>query len=244
MARYRGKKALYEVMSKARFKTGYGRTLEQIHHKGSDKKELTTDRESAVEMPKAAAQWWKKPRIIQFNAGRIEFSIPYQIAIVLLLCLILLVLAAFRLGQYSYPANQTTVEPTSEMERFEQQNTTARASADIMQPSATLSNAKGLESTQSIGDHVIVLVEYETRAQLVPVQEHFAKHGINTEIVIEKGRYFLQTKDRYESTQTPGGEGYEVKKKIAEVGAKYRAPAGYETFAPNFFSDAYGKKVR
>jgi len=248
MARYRGKKALYEVMSKARFKPEYGRTLEQIHHKGSDKNEPTTDRKSAVEMPKAAAQWWRKPRIIQFNAGRIEFSMPYQLAIALLLILILLVLATFRLGQFSHPGNQETVEPTGEMQRIDQGNSTGRMSADIAQPSAsaknTLSNTQGLESAQSTGDHVIVLVEYETRAHLVPVQEHFAEHDIDTEIVMENGSYFLQTKNRYQSTKTPGSDGYEAKKRIAELGAKYRAPAGYETFAPHFFSDAYGKKVK
>lgn len=248
MARYRGKKALYEVMSKARFKPEYGRTLEQIQHKGSDKNEPTTSRKSAKEMQKTAAQWWRKPRIIQFNAGRIEFSMPYQLAIALLLIIILLVLATFRLGQFSHPGNRETVEPTGEMERLDRGNSREQASADIALYSASAknipSNTRGLESSQSIGDNVIVLVEYEIKAHLEPVKEHFAKYGINTEIVMENGRYFLQTKNRYRSTQTPGADGYEAKKKIAEVGAKYKAPTGYETFAFNFFSDAYGKKVK
>jgi len=257
MARKRGKKALYEVMSKARNKPGFGRTLKKMCPKKPEPKkdepvtnkkpdEPVTNKKPAadVETSKTAAKWWRKPRVVQFNLGRVEFSMPYQLAIALLLILILLVLATFRLGQFSHPSNQETVEPTGKMQRLDQENPMGRASANIMQPSAALSNTQGLESAQSIGDHVIVLVEYETRAHLVPVQEYFAEHDIDTEIVMENGRYFLQTKNRYQSTKTPGSDGYEAKKRIAELGAKYRAPAGYETFAPHFFSDAYGKKVK
>ena len=63
---------------------------------------------------------------------------------------------------------------------------------------------------------------------------------------MENGRYFLQTKDRYSNPDKSGTNGYEAKKMITEVGAKYKgnAPAGYESFAPHYFSDAYGKKVK
>jgi hypothetical protein len=63
---------------------------------------------------------------------------------------------------------------------------------------------------------------------------------------MEKGSYFLQTKNRYNNPGTPGTDGYKALQKIIEVGAKYKgqAPPGYVTFAPNFFSDAYGKKVK
>ena len=77
----------------------------------------------------------------------------------------------------------------------------------------------------------------------MPVQKFFEENGILTEIVLENGRYFLQTKNRYKSTKTPGEAGYEMKLRIAEIGANYKAPPGYETFAPHYFSDAYGKLV-
>ena len=98
MARYRGKKALYEVMSKNRSKTGYGQTVEQIHPKKTEESKAAgaTEIKSAAEKPRNTTLLWKKPRIIQVNAGRIEFSVPYQIAIALLLGLLLLILAAFR----------------------------------------------------------------------------------------------------------------------------------------------------
>jgi hypothetical protein len=63
--------------------------------------------------------------------------------------------------------------------------------------------------------------------------------------VPESGRYVLQTKQRYQNT-TVGSDGYKAIQKIREVGVLYKgkAPPGYETFAPNYFSDAYGKKVK
>jgi len=81
---------------------------------------------------------------------------------------------------------------------------------------------------------------------LVPVQEHFAEHRIETEIVIENGRYYLQTVGTYDNFTTAGTNGYEALQKIIKIGAAYkgRAPEGYETFAPHYFDDAYGKKVR
>jgi hypothetical protein len=92
---------------------------------------------------------------------------------------------------------------------------------------------------------VIVLVQHDAMADLLPVQAHFAEAGIELEIVQQGGLYFLQTKQRYDNPATPGTDGYKAKQKIAEVGAKYKgkAPPGYATFAPHYFSDAYGKKV-
>ena len=81
MARYRGKKALYEVMSKARTKSVYGKTVEQLHPKKTEDNRTigAAELKPAAEKPKTTTLLWKKPRIIQVNAGRIEFSIPYQI---------------------------------------------------------------------------------------------------------------------------------------------------------------------
>ena len=103
---------------------------------------------------------------------------------------------------------------------------------------------RAAEPVAAKGGNVIVLVEYQSQADLVPVKKHFAEFGIETEIVNWAGRYFLITKDRYDGFSV-GFDGYEAKRKIVEVGALYKdkAPEGYETFAPHFFRDAYGKKV-
>lgn len=248
MVRNRGKKALYEVMSKARNKPGYGRTLEQMQPKSSVESKSIVN----IEKSKGTARWMRKPRIVQFNFGRIEFSMPYQLAVALVLGLILLVLAAFRLGQEYNPTDQGAISTTVERPQIILRTPIERETTDIRGPLAAVEDSTLLDEDvtpvqpSSTGNNVIVLVQYEARADLVPVQAHFAEYGIETEIVMESGSYFLQTKNRYDNPGTPGTDGYKAKQKIIEVGAKYKgkAPPSFETFAPNFFSDAYGKKVK
>lgn len=275
MAHYkRGRMALYEVMSKARLKPGFGRTMEKIREQAAAAEtetepvtkavtEPTTEEKTLVEentaeaqlkmaegaveaQPKTVVQWWRKPRTVQLNAGRIEFSIPYQLAIAFILALVLLVLAAFRLGQFSYINKQGVTSnpsvkapPKPQVPSAVDRKQTPPVSKDISP------NTTAPPSTAGASKNVIVLVEYKARADLVPVQAHFAEFGIETEIVTAGGRYLLITKNKYDNPSTPGTDGYAVRQKIIEVGVKYKgkAPEGYETFAPNFFKDAYGKKV-
>jgi len=254
MTRNRSKKALYEVMSKARVKPEHGKAVEHLMPTKSDKDAPAIKQKIDADVPKAAAKWWKKPSIVQLNAGRIEFSMPYQVAVVLVLVFIIVLIAAYRLGQSSYPAGrQETGQPAraaheTDSERPVQQ-ATSDISSDIMQPSAPPENMMAktevAEPVKPTGNNVIVLVVYDSLPDLAPVQAHFSEYEIDTEIVTESGRYFLQTKQRYDNPATVGSDGYKAKQKIVEVGAKYKgkAPAGHETFAPNYFSDAYGKKV-
>ncbi len=255
MARNRRKKALYEVMSKARNKPGYGRTLEKMRPKKPvpKKDEPVTNQKAAVdaETSKAAAKWWRKPRIVQFNVGRIEFSMPYQLAVALLLGLILLVLAAYRLGQFYYPTDQRKIGSAVETSKISQENPMEQDMADIMEPPAlvedsTLVDIEELEPVKPkpTGNNVIVLVQYEAHADLVPVRDHFARNNIDTEIVMENGRWFLQTKNRYDNPGTAGTDGDKALQEIIKVGAEYKAPPNYETFAAKLFSDAYGKLVK
>jgi hypothetical protein len=251
MTRNRSKKALYEVMSKARIKPEHGKIVEQLRPT-TDEDAPAIKQKSAADVPKAAAKWWRKPRIVQLNAGRIEFSMPYQIAVVLVLVFIFVILAAYRLGQSSYSAGrQETDQPAPAAQEMDDERPVERAMSNIPQPSAPPENTTAKTevaepvNVKPTGSNVIVLVEYDSLPDLAPVQAHFSEHGIETEIVTEKGRYFLQTKQRYDNPATAGTDGYIAKQKIEEVGAKYKgkAPAGYETFAPFYFSDAYGKKV-
>jgi len=100
------------------------------------------------------------------------------------------------------------------------------------------------------GTNVIVIQTFTRRRDLEPVQEHFAANGVETEIE-ERGNYFfLRTKELYQRCSVdntafnPKYDGDVARKKIQEVGAKYKAPAGYENFRPNLFQDAYAQKVR
>ncbi len=251
MARNRGKKALYEVMSKGRLKPRYNKTIEQMNPRKPDDDRPVIERKPAVESSKTVPKWWRKPRMIQLNTGRIEFSMPYQIAIALLLFLILLILTSYRLGQFSQPTRlQASTRSVRQAAATNQENQTERATTDAGRPFITTDNAslgsRQAEPDKLTGDHVIILAEYKRHLDLVPAQAHFDKYNIDTEIVMDNGQYFLQTKDKYNNPDKPGTDGYEAKNIITEVGAKYKgnAPAGYESFAPHYFSDAYGKKVK
>ena len=79
MARHRGKKALYEVMSKGRLKLGYDKTLEHLHSRDTGKPVPASDRDSAT--PERKVQLWSRPKLLQLNDNRLEISIPYQLAI-------------------------------------------------------------------------------------------------------------------------------------------------------------------
>lgn len=263
MARKRGKKALYEVMSKARTKPGFGKTLEQMRQKKPDEKQVETVKENIsakkqsfavdsaadVETSKAAAKCWRKPRVVQFNVGRIEFSMPYQLVVALVLGFVLLILAAFRLGQYLTerraigPAE--IVQPINQVKPTEPKVTNTVGPLETVEDSTLLDDIKEVEpvTPKSTGNNVIVLVQYDERADLVPVQVHFANNGIETVIMPAAGRYFLQTKNRYDNPSTPGTDGYKALQEIIKAGAKYKAPPNFEPFATHLFSDAYGKKV-
>jgi len=257
MARNRGKKALYEVMSRARSKSGYGRPPEQPGvegvpplNRGQDARDTSATRAgSQLAATKIAAKWWRKPRIVQLNAGRIEFSMPYQVAVAAGLVLVLALLASYRLGQFAALGRQPG-SPAGQAGQIQKESPAGQVTDDIRRPPApvekTPPKAEKVEPAVVTGDNVIVLAHYHTMADLGPVQAHFAEHGIVTEIVPESGRYVLQTKQRYQNTTTPGSDGYKAIQKIKEVGALYKgkAPPGYEAFAPNYFSDAYGKKVK
>ncbi|MHC4324934.1 MAG: hypothetical protein ACYSUX_11755, partial [Planctomycetota bacterium] len=97
MTRNRSKKALYEVMSTARVKPEHGKAVEPARPTKPDESALAITQKNAAGVPKSAAKWWRKPRIVQINVGRIEFSMPYQIAVVLLLVFVFVILAAYRL---------------------------------------------------------------------------------------------------------------------------------------------------
>ena len=177
---------------------------------------------------------------------------PYQVAIALALALIFVILASYRLGQFSYrPEEPQPAQPSGLMRQVEQRDATVRAAIDVTPSPAMDENTPSqgerietnVEPTKSTGTNVIVLVQYHTPADLGPVQAHFEEHGIATEIRMRNGRYFLQTVDRYDNPDNEGTDGYKAKQKIIEVGSKYEAPKGYETFAKHKFSDAYGMKV-
>ncbi len=238
----RRKKSLYEVMDKGRLKSSYDKPLEQPHPEKTDRDKPTTEPSMAV--PERATQWPRKPRIVQFNAGRIEISIPYQLAIAFLLFIILLVLVVFRLGQLKGRVGGSSVKiqknnldtpPARKKPAGRGQNTDTNKKIPP--------NGEKSESAKSKGNYRIVIQTYRLKAHLVPVQEYFGQFDIETEIRKKIDNwYYLVTTEKYQSTERAGTDGYLAKQRIIELGAEYKAPQGYETFGAKSFETAYGMK--
>lgn len=217
--------------------------------------------------PAGPGQTWLKPKAVQFNAGRIEVSLPYQIGIAAGLFVVLLLLAVFRLGQIDQKARYNDVGRTSRagLESPAVAATGADATTSEGSTGAENSGSENTAAPAATGDNWIVIARSELRNDLVPVVNHFKEHGIETGIVsferlrghfeeyglnpsvVPQGDGFLLVAPQmYDNPDRVGTDGYEAKQKIIEVGALYKgkAPQGYETFAPRYFSDAYGMKIR
>lgn len=253
MARNYPKKALYEVIGKSRFKSGGEGAIEQLH---PEKAGQTPAVAEDFAPPSAGAfRWLKRPKMMQFNAGRIELSMPYQLAVAILLAVILLFLVVFRLGQITYPGGQKVGLPKIV------QSQAGRLPAAVKQPAepvkktaaesprpAAADKVEQVEAkaapAQQKGDHRIVITQYQVERDLEPVRKYFAEKGIAAVIEKRGSRFYLVTENTYENPEKNGTDGNAAKKKIIETGAGYKAPQGYESFAPKLFSDAYGEKIR
>jgi hypothetical protein len=154
---------------------------------------------------------------------------------------VLIVLVAYWLGQRAAGASE--VMPRTDNPTTPGTNRGQPTGSPFGQPTP---ETRVSGSIQTQGDHVIVIVQYGRRADLEPVRQHFAEYGVNTQIIQRGNKYSLETINTYDNPEKPGTTGYLAKQKIIEVGARYkgRSPQGYETFAPNYFKDAYGLKLK
>jgi hypothetical protein len=169
--------------------------------------------------------WANRLKYFQAIAGRLEFSVPYTVAIAIVLGMILMMLLIFRLGQWS---GARSVKQS------------AKTDAGIVSQAATA------EVPASAGKNRIVIKVFQVRTQLEPLKEYFDRMGVMTEILERNGWYYLVTKNKYQSIEKSGSDGCLAKQKIMEIGAGYKAPPGYETFRKTGkaadFSDAFGMR--
>lgn len=222
-------------------------------------------------VPPGPARTWLKPRPVQLNEGRIEISVPYHVGAIAGLVVLLVIVGAYRLGG-SGSQSGDAVSPA--VNRSEVANPPAgpasgNATADAGRPtsnSAVSGAAKqDVVSTAVQGDHLLILARSKRQEDFDPVVRHFRENGIDVTAVsldslrqwfakynldasrLPSGDGFLLVGANFcKNPEVAGTDGFEVKQKITEVGARYRgkAPSGYDSFAPRYFSDAYGMKVR
>ena len=237
MARNRGKKSLYEVMGKNWPKPKYDKSLRKLHPDKVEEEEPKIVKSSPPPAPGRAAHWPRKPKMVQFNAGRIEISLPYTIAITLALGIILVVLVIFRLDEIRSLGRNTAGTVLEGLRK------TVGAENENPAPIESIPPVTGEnEIVSATGNNRIVIQTYDNRADLELVQDHFAVGGIETEIRKIGTMLYLVTVNKYDNPSRPGTDGYIAKQQIISWGARYKAPQGFETFAPRLFSDAFGKK--
>ncbi len=192
-----------------------------------------------------------KLRAQSIVSRRLILSMPYPVAGILLVAIILVFLMVFKLGQIYGQKERQLAGPevgTGKMGQNEGQSVfygldkKGETSVDVKDRPVSKKEAQKLFSP--VVDHVILIKEYHKRRDLEPVQEYFRDNGIKTEIQEGNGVYFLETKDKYESPEREGTDGYFALQRIKEIGINYKAQQGYETFGVEPFQDAYGKKIR
>jgi hypothetical protein len=228
------KKALYEVMGRAGARPRY----EQLHP------DSTAGQTPPASSPQAGqtqgvVRWTIKPSVVQLNVGRIEFSIPYQAGIAVVLGVLLAAVVLFRLGQRVGSREVAGNAPATTKPVVDKPVSPKPVTQDapvVKQPTAQDTSAA------STGKNRIVIKVYQVRSHLEPVKEYFDKLGVATEIIEKNSWYYLVTKNKYDNPGKAGTDGYLARQKIVELGAGYKAPVGFETFGPKPFSDAFGMR--
>jgi len=242
MVRNRKRMALYEVIGKARVKPGKAKELEELRPEKGEKAEPAVI-EEIVSEPEHLTSWPTKPSKVQFNAGRIEFSVPYQIGIAVGLGVVVLILVFFRLGQiYQRGLSKPVVsEPPRWQTPMKQVRRGPEAAKESVPDSPAVTEKPVLR--KSTGSNRIVIQTYGNAEQLRPVQQYFASNGIITEIRRLGSTYLLVTSEKYDNPAKVGTDGFDARERIVELGRLYKPPGPeYESFGPRPFHDAYGMK--
>lgn len=233
MARKKKKMALYEVFTRGLSNTRRSKDLQRLHPPESAKVASGDSRRRAAR----GTSFSPRPKMVQMNRGRLEVSVPYQLAIAIGLGVVLLALASYRLGQHN--ALKETVAAAGYSEQPAVVEPAATSEAEAGDDEAVTEENSGDEGLTSTGDNRIVIQTWKNETQLIPVQAYFSGHGIETEIRKIGQMYYLVTTAKYDNPQRPGTDGYRAKQRIVELGAGYEPPPGYGSFD---FKSAYGMK--
>ena len=235
MARTRKKKALYEVVHRTQLKSSRGEKVEHLHPQDEHKHPDTPIKEPDEQMTK----WPTAPRMVAVNPGRIELSIPYELAVAIILGIVLAVVMIFWVAR-RYHATPKAIAVAAD--------SLTETGSEIFGLSDAAAEAPTAPADQSIGviqppkTNRIVIQAWHVRSQLEPVKQYYADCSIETEIRQLNEVYYLVTKEKYDNPERSGTDGSKAKQDIIKLGAAYKAPQGYGTFGPKPFHDAYGMR--
>lgn len=244
--------ALYEVMGKKKYKSFPDKNLEPSKTSEKEKKVIQPIISVPEKLSEKPVKWANKPKYWQLNGGRVEVSIPYQLAAAFVLVAITVVLIAFRLGEASGNQTVAVVKTPAPVKKIVEKP----VYKPIISPKEESSDlpvglvAKGSDqkvpiAAENTTGNNIVIQALRSRNDLEPVKDYFAEHGIATEIKKVESWYYLVTVNKFESLKETGSQGYNMLKRIVELGAGYKSPQGFESFrvkGKTPFQDAYGMK--
>ena len=256
MARETRRMALYEAIRKGQSKRRGGEKTVRFRPFASVRRGSTTKKKDVAYYQRFEAGGAGKSKLAGLWSRRIALSLPYPVAVFLVIAVAAVLVAAVRFGQLKYDAGWLFFEPVAVSEPASDGlldikdliDTTVVSPIKDGSTAVTYDEIVGndkIEGTRVIvpqGNNVIVIQEYKFSRDLEPVKKHFQANGIETEI-LERGEYFfLVTKARFHGVGS-GSDGEPVLKKIVEIGATYKAPQGYDSFRTKLFRDAYGRKI-
>lgn len=250
MALYKGKKALYEAI--------ITKKAEQAKTKSAPEPQRPAARPNSV-ASSGLFRWPAKPKAVQHANGRIEMSFSVPVMVTVGIAVVVVLLLVFQVGKFTgkqqpistaavstVPAGRAVEEPIRQT-RPEPVTTLRQGKTDAAKADTAKTDTAKPVAQASNKTNWIVIQQYQVSRDLEPVKEYFAKNGIETKIVskMSRGRqmYFLVSAELFENTGKAGSDGYQMIQKIRKVGAGYKAPQNYESFAPHLFGDAYGEKV-
>ncbi len=208
--------------------------LYEVFNKGMSNSRRRQGLESSPAAGKGYGQGQAKPRAIQFNHGRVEVSLRYDIAIVLGLLALLCLMGAYRLGEHMSIKEAATTQAEGVVTTAAPAPVTNTAT-QVTEPARAVVE----EDVVGSGDNWIVIATHQSEGQLAPVQQYFAGYGIETQIRKAGDNYILHTKQTYSNPNRAGSDGEQVRRQIIELGRNYQPPPGYRAFD---FTTAYGMK--
>ncbi len=261
MARYRGQKALFEVIGgNARRKSAPPKAEPLRPQRPQAAKPVlkkvpvvqTLPKERVALPEKEVISW--KPKPLQCHEGRIEITLSTRAATLVFMALIVGLLACFKVGQW-YPGFETrpfiekenSVSPTQPGLTMVSSSRQMPVDPEVEVPVGEPSKQESVpvEAANAIGyDNAIVIQQFSAVPDLVAVGKFFATRGIGTEVVRKGTTYFLITRERFPyNPEKPNTGGRALLEQIRLLGQAYKAPAGLESFAPNRFKGAYGRNI-
>ncbi|HEG43060.1 MAG TPA: hypothetical protein ENH94_03320 [Phycisphaerales bacterium] len=250
MSRNVGRKALFEALKKGQDRIAKGHVTRNLRYPEPAKTRITGSNAENIVHDDDIEAWPPQRQPVAAISGRIEVSLPYPMAAMVVIVAILIGVALFKVGQIS-GSNAEKAAAAAAKADYEEVYTRDQVFGEEDDRAATAEAKDKIEKKKEdqillgpVGDHIIIIAMCTESRDLDPVIEYFADNGIETLIDKRGSDYFLVTKKKYQSPKKVGSDGNIALKWIKQIGGTYVAPDGYHGFGAMPFQDAYGDRIR